>query len=447
MSLRNFETIQVSDKVAAVISIDTKRLYDYEEQTPRKVKQGYRGMVEWGDDNELPNNLVTYVRDSEVLSANKQFNMMLGYGRGLTVNYPEGKDLAETKQFFRRNNTVKYLLEQIADHKHFYWSASLLLLTKDGKKIARLKHKEAYHCRFEVNNEKNGKIENIFYAVWEDSPTDKDIQVYPILDEDDPLSDLMVRMGREPDPVTGKTRPMTKDRKFIIITRFPTPGHKYYPFPPYAAHFNSGWYDVAKMIPLGKKAKMENGLMIKYHVEIHKEYFPALFKSENITDPDLQKTRRKTEFENIKNFLSGYEQAGKVWYSGFYVDPNGKEQNMIKINRIDSGKEGGDWIEDAEEAGNIQCYADGVHPSLIGAVPGKAKGSFSGTDKRELFTMKQALEKPFRDLMLIPFEVIREFNGWDEEITFEIPDMMLTTLDEKTDAKVTTHIIDDNNND
>lgn len=105
---------------------------------------------------------------------------------------------------------------------------------------------------------------------------------------------------------------------------------------------------------------------------------------------------------------------------------------MVKITRIDKEKEGGDYIEDSEEAANIVSYAMGVHPSLIGSSPGKGK-SINGTEARELFTMKQALERMTRDLLLYNFYIINDVNGWDLE--YDIPDLMLTTLDEKTDAK------------
>lgn len=428
------ETIPINEKVAAIINEDSSKIFDYEDISLIK-KKSKLGIVPWGKENNQPKLILEKIRASEVMCSNKFFNTMIGYGRGLSVVYPEGqKENNEVKLFFKRHNTVKYLLEQFSDQKHFFFSVSLLIMDKNGSKILKLKHKEAYHCRFETNN-KNGRIDQVFFANWDDDPKENEIKGYPLLDDDDPYTDLMVRLGKEIDPETGKKKPATKDRRFAIVTRFPTPGNKYYPFPAYAAHFNSGWYDVAAMIPVGKKSKMENGLVMKYHVEIHKDYFSGLYTEENISDPVKQKARKTLEITNVKNFLAGIENAGKVWFSGYYIDPNGKEQRMIRINVIDKGKEGGDWIEDAEEAGNIQCYADGVHPSLIGAVPGKAKGSFSGSDKRELFTMKQALEKAFRDLTMIPYQVIQEFNKWPEEIEFEIPDMLLTTLDKGTDAK------------
>ena len=72
---------------------------------------------------------------------------------------------------------------------------------------------------------------------------------------------------------------------------------------------------------------------------------------------------------------------------------------------------------------------------MIGATPGKTKGSFSGTDKRETFTMIQALEVPIRQLILEPYFVITNYNGWEKEVKVDIPFMQLTTLDKGKDAQ------------
>lgn len=178
---------------------------------------------------------------------------------------------------------------------------------------------------------------------------------------------------------------------------------------------------------------MKSGLKIRYQVEIDKEFWRYLFDTEKITDPEKQKERRDLEINNIKTFLSGMENGDKVWFSGYYIDPNKVEHKLVRINIIDNKTEGGDWIEDAEEAANFLCYAQGVHPHLNGATPGKNKGSQSGSDKRELFTMKQAIEKPVRDLLLEPLTLISDVNNWN--LCFDIPDIMLTTLDKGTDAK------------
>ena len=62
----------------------------------------------------------------------------------------------------------------------------------------------------------------------------------------------------------------------------------------------------------------------------------------------------------------------------------------------------------------------------------------SGSDKRELFTQKQALEKPWHDVMCKPYHVILHYNKWSDKATVEVPMLMLTTLDENKDAKKVT---------
>jgi hypothetical protein len=66
----------------------------------------------------------------------------------------------------------------------------------------------------------------------------------------------------------------------------------------------------------------------------------------------------------------------------------------------------------------------------------------SGSNVREIFTMKQALEKGSKDIVLEPYFVIKNYNNWD--IEFDIPFMQLTTLDKNTSAQNTTLNTPDN---
>ena len=172
-----------------------------------------------------------------------------------------------------------------------------------------------------------------------------------------------------------------------------------------------------------------------------------LLAEEHITEPVKQLERIKKEKENIKNFVSGIENSGKVWITGYYIDPNGKENRMVRINVIDTTKEGGDWSEDIQEASNITCYGDNIHPNLVGATPGKSQSNNSGSDKRELFTLKQSLEIAFHDLMYMPHNVVIHYNGWGEKVYPDVPMILLTTLDQNTDAKSTTANRINHNND
>ena len=88
------------------------------------------------------------------------------------------------------------------------------------------------------------------------------------------------------------------------------------------------------------------------------------------------------------------ENSGKVLFSTFYVSPNGEEQHDVVINKIETDNEGGDWATDIVEAINMMCFTMRVHSNLVGSVPGKSQTNNSGSDKRELYTIAQALQKP-----------------------------------------------------
>ena len=101
------------------------------------------------------------------------------------------------------------------------------------------------------------------------------------------------------------------------------------------------------------------------------------------------------------------------------------EKARIPISRLlpsTQNKEGGDWESDIAEAVNMECFTMRVHSNLVGSVPGKAQTNNSGSDKRELFTIAQALQKPYRDILFGVHKLIIAF----------------TTLDEHTDAKEVT---------
>ena len=434
--------IEVNASVSAVLNTIDEGAQVFDETStevtplPGEKLKKYRGFVPWGSDNDLSYKIAKKIRRDEVMSQNKLFNTLTGYASGIRVKQENGEKLVDPEQvrFFRYNRMPRYFLEQVVDMKHFFFTVSVIILNVEGTKITKLRHKEACHVRFETCDPNTGKIENLFYANWEDKTPDEDnIEVIKVLDMYDPLGDLETRMGRLPGK-DGKVQKPVTDRKFAIINQFPTVGCKYYPFAPYWSVFLSGWYDIKQMIPGGKKAKFRNHAQIKYHVEVHKDYWENICREEKITDLEAKAARIKLEKENIRNFLTGIENSGKLWISGFYVDPNGKETQMVRINVIDSSKEGGDWIEDSEEASNMLCYADNIHPNLVGATPGKNHGGFSGSVQRELFTMKQALEKPYHDMLLEPLYVIEQYNDW-KNFTVDVPVITLTTLDKGKDTE------------
>jgi hypothetical protein len=109
---------------------------------------------------------------------------------------------------------------------------------------------------------------------------------------------------------------------------------------------------------------------------------------------------------------------------------------MIKITKVGDEKEGGEYIEDSEEVSNIIASALLVHQSIYGPSPGKNK-TINGTEARELFIIKQAILKPFRDRILKPFYLTKAINKWPQDLHFVIPNIELTTLDKSKTGSVT----------
>lgn len=198
--------------------------------------------------------------------------------------------------------------------------------------------------------------------------------------------------------------------------------------------FRGKWYNIKQLIGIAKEAKLKNSAPIKYHIEVGAKYWESIFRAEGITDRRKQQARIVAEKQQILDFLTGAENSGKAWFSTFYVTPNGKEQHDVVINKIDDSKEGGDLETDIQEAINMICFTMRVHSNLVGSVPGKAQSNNSDSDKRELYTIAQALQKPYHDLLFTVHRIIIRFNGW-QGVTVDVPFIQLTTLDEHQDAK------------
>lgn len=435
---------------------ESSTIFDDDDGTTPTVTVKIRGReyeyVPFGHDNQLPYQLIKQIGESSVMSQNKLFNVLTCYGMGVQyMDVETGKPSKDKdiRLFQMHNNLPRFFLEQVTDMKHFFFSVCAVVLNKGGNAILSIRHKEACYCRFTKAGEK-GRSEYVLYANWRNSLAPDNIEVLPLLDEIDPLGDLQQRMGLQKQDGSRKMRgePQTKDRVFAILMRFPTVGSQYYPVPYYSAIFRDKWYDISRLIAIGKMAKLRNHASIPYLVEIHQDYWRGIYKEEHITEELKKKERKLQEKERIQKFISGIENSGKLWVTGYYTTPDGKEVKMVRITRIDTSKDGGDYSDDIAESNNMQCYADNIHPNLVGATPGKSQQNNSGSDKRELFSLKQSIEKAFHDIMDVAHWVVICFNNWEEKVYPDVPLIMLTTLDENKDAKkVTANPNNTDNND
>ncbi len=381
----------------------------------------------WGADNQMPYNVINLIESDETLATCQLFNAEVCFGSGLVYDTASASQPSanEVDEWLLDNDLAAYWLGVCQDFKHFGFAVSVLILNGEGTKIVRLLRKEACYCRFAVAD-KSGRIPKILYANWRALSAPQDIEVIELLDPASPWRDLQERIA------SG-----SRCRKFAVLTRVPTPDSTYYPIPHYAALFKGKWYNIKQLIGIAKEAKLRNSAPIKYHIEVSGKYWEGIFRAEGITDRRKQQERIVREKQSILDFLTGAENSGKAWFSTFYISPDGKEQHDVVINKIDDAKEGGDYATDIQEAINMICFTLRVHSNLVGSVPGKAQSNNSGSDKRELYTIAQALQKPYHDLLFTVHRIIIRFNGW-QGVKVDCPFMQLTTLDEHQDAKEVT---------
>ena len=407
---------------AAFTTKSSEVFKEAEEISPRHVSEKVSYMP-WGADDQMPYDIINLIESDETLSTCQMFNAEVCYGSGLvyqTDEWCKRKVVNEVEEFFLDNDMASYFLGVCQDFKHFGFAVSVIILNEQGNKVVRVLRKEACYVRFAPAN-KEGVIPQVLYANWRNSVRAEQVEVIPLLNPQNPWTDLQAQVKK------GK-------RKFAVVSRVPTPDSTYYPIPYYASLFKGKWYNIKQLIGVAKEAKLKNSAPIKYHIEIAKSFWSNIFKAEGITDRVKQQERVNEEKDNIINFLTGMENSGKVLFSEFYVSPNGEEQHDVVINKIETDKEGGDWATDIIEAVNMMCFTMRVHSNLVGSVPGKSQTNNSGSDKRELYTIAQALQKPYHDLLFNVHRLIIRFNKWDGAYP-DCPFIQLTTLDENKDAK------------
>lgn len=430
MDLLNFNSVETLPNQSARVAfqVNSSAVFKEDVDIVPVVIDDTLSYMPWGGDNQLPFNILKLIEDDETLSTCQMFNAEVCFGSGLRYDtcLASAAVKSEVEDFFLDNDIASYYLGVCQDFKHFGFAVSVIILSRDGTKIVRLLRKEACYCRF-APADKSGKITKLLYANWRKCIASReDIEMIEMLDPTSPWRDLHDRIAKN-----------TTCRKFAVVSRIPTPDSTYYPIPYYASLFKGKWYNIKQLIGIAKEAKLKNSAPIKYQIEISQKYWESIFRSEGITDRRKQQERIVQEKQSILDFLTGAENSGKAWFSTFYITPDGNEQHDVVINKIDDSKEGGDWSADIQEAVNMFCFTLRVHSNLVGSVPGKSQTNNSGSDKRELYTIAQALQKPYHDLLFTVHRIIIRFNNWVGVVP-DCPFIQLTTLDEHQDAKQVT---------
>ncbi|MCM1522799.1 MAG: hypothetical protein NC039_09140 [Muribaculaceae bacterium] len=426
MNILSVETLPGMNASAAFIPSDIVFRED-RDITPVPIGDSSVSYMPWGANNMLPFDLIEKFEQDETLSVCRDFQAETLYAAGLqyrqrdTASTPSSLIASEIEAFTLDNDLPAYFLGICRDLRMFEFAVTVLILSEDGTRITNIHRKEAAYCRFQ-KADPDGTIPAVLYANWRLPVTDlSQVEMLPLIDPRRPRTHL-------------RRLAAAGVRKMAAVTRLPQTDSLYYPIPTYGALFRGKWYNIKRYIAIAKEAKIKNSAPIKYLIEISQRYWDTLFMAEHIVDPARQLMKVNEVKQEMIDFLTGARNSGKAIFAGYLSTPDGKESHDIKITKIESDVEGGDWASDHAEAINMLCFAMRVHSNLVGSVPGKAQSNNSGSDKRELYTIAQAMQKSYRECALRLHRLIIDHNGW-AGVEPVCPIIQLTTLDAHADSR------------
>lgn len=355
--------------------------------------------------------------------------------RRLKEDYKSWKStLGEWETFCRNNNLGLHFLECMTDDAHMdiYFPTIGLSIGRRGEawnpKIVKIGRIPAVCTRMEEMDNRL-RVNYVYYSEkWRQDVTPKlqsrNVVAYPVLMPQNMLPELKRQVERN-----RNKSPRNRPTWFCCPSFYPDMLHPYYPQPAWWSIFTSRTYDYASTLITDKATARQNATMWGKMIFINNEYLRSLCDDMEADTPEERKKIRDEIYGRVNNFLRRRENNGKTICLDSVVGPDGKTmQNAVEIVDVPQPSSGKDIKSELEEISSIIFFAIGVHPALIGSVPGRS-GSSGGTYQRELQLLKQNQVSPRQRIYLRFLQSVYDFNGWDSHGEIVIRQQVLTTLD------------------
>ena len=343
------------------------------------------------------------------------------------------KSWEEISEFIENNNLHLHFLKCMTDHVHMdmYFPTVGFNIGASGKWDAKIKyvgHIPAVCARLE-EMDTNLRSNYVYYSEkWRNDATaelqGREVVAYPSV-----MNETMVNGWKKIVDANHRTR--VKDRPTTVACpiRYPSMQNPYYPRPAWWSIFPCMVYQYASTLVVDKAIARQNSNMWSKIIFIDQQYLEQMFIMTSAETAEEQMKIRNDIYNRVNRLLQQKENNGKTLLMDKYLGPDGKTvQYSIEIVDVPQPSSGAETKDELEEISSIIFFAFGVHPALIGAVPGKS-GSSGGTYQRELTLIKQNLLDPTRSLYLKFLQNIHTFNKWDKHGVWKICDLVLTTLD------------------
>lgn len=386
--------------------------------------------VQWGDNNCYPDDADAVIEGTSVLKTGLNYKVRCCYGQGVVPVQVVGFDDNNSEVLKPVNDADVLSYLRGLPFRNFHTAAfrdlikfgncfPLLVFNNAGDKIVRVEILNARHCRISKNKKKL-----LVYGDWKNSsPTDRDYAVYDVLDEQDPVYDLMWRKD------TGKL----ENVRAIAFPRIKNyfSNNDYYATPDWKSAYDSGWIDIAHKIPQFLNKAYENAMSLMWHVQIPASYWEKQFPKAEYKNVEERKKLIQEYMDNFEKELTDTKNANKTLVTQYYIDESGKKNGEWLLTKLDSSLKAEERLSTSAAANSEILFSLMVNPSVLGAgMPGGpySGNAGSGSDIREGLLASMILSHIEKQMVLDPVEMMLQFNGY-KNIDLKYRNINLTTLD------------------
>ena len=137
-------TIPGTNKSAAFTS-KTSEVFKEEYNIAPIIINDRMKYITWGDDNQMPYNIIDLIESDETMSTCQMFNAEVCYGSGLVYDteLATAQVQAQVDDFMLDNDLASYFLGVCQDFKHFGFCVNVIILNEDASRIVRIVRKQA----------------------------------------------------------------------------------------------------------------------------------------------------------------------------------------------------------------------------------------------------------------------------------------------------------------
>lgn len=389
----------------------------------------------WGTNNLLPQQLTQDISATGILNSiidgKARFALCQGMVPAIVETNDEGQRVIkkyindpEIKAFLDDNNAFFQAFGWMKDQIGFAQGVARFLLNKGRDKIVAFQRHDVTEMRLQKKDPATGKIANAFFSAdWacvRGKGDKKNLITIPLLDENNPLADLISRKNQS--------------NEFCLVFRYPGWGTHYYSMPMWYAAYK--WVKIAQGVPEMKAALYANTMVLRYMVVINEGFWAKRFGDDwdDYTE-EKQEEKRNAFYDEVNDFLVGAKNAHKSIFVNGYRDPiTGNTWQDVEIKPIEGETVGDAYLPDSAAANSEIAFALLFNPAIIGAsMPsGPYSNSQGGSNVRESVLLQIILHELERNHIQRVMGLIARFNGWVDKypgLEFVIPATVLTTLD------------------